>query len=246
MKAVGFDLVGTLCSAGTREDDCVRELCLELSRGAVSVPCQEFLQAYNRAALEYLEIRKTTHREVSNRVWIAEALETLGMNLEKDDEVVRRAVDAYFRPYVARIHVPKYVAPILSDIRRSFKIGLITNFTHAPAVRDILQKNDLAKSFDSIVISDEVGWRKPHPNIFQKFLDDVSVDPLETFFVGDDLRYDITGAKTIGMRTILLQSEDTKFSESYYTTLKKPDSARPDVILKSLYEVRDYLLSTEI
>lgn len=246
MKAVGFDLVGTLCRAGTREDDCIHELYLELCRSGVSVPCQEFLEAYNRIALMYLEIRKTTYREVSNRVWIAEALKTLGLNLDKDDEVTRKAADAYFRPYVERIQVPKYVAPILSDIGRNFKIGLITNFTYAPAIRDILQRNDLAKSFDSIVISDEVGWRKPHPNIFKEFLDDVSADPLETFFVGDDMRYDIAGAKTIGMRTILLQSEDTNFTESYYSTLEKQDSTRPDVTLKSLYEVRDYLLSAKI
>jgi putative hydrolase of the HAD superfamily len=241
VKAVGFDLIGTLCGAGTVEEDCIRELCLELENCGVNISSQEFLQAYDRAALRYLEIRKSTHREVNNRVWITEALDALGVSL--DDEDMRKAVDAYFLPYVNKVHVPRYVAPILSEIRRSFKTGLITNFTHAPAARDILRTNNLAECFDSIVISEEVGWRKPHPNIFQKFLEDVSAIPVEAIFVGDDPRYDVAGAKNVGMKAILLQSEDTSFNESYYTTPERQDS-KPDFVFKSLYQVRNYLSST--
>lgn len=242
MKAVGFDLVGTLCRAGTREEDCIRELYLELGRNGVSALYQEFVEAYDRVALKYLEIRRTTHREVNNRVWIAEALKNLDLNLGEDNQVLCKAADAYFRPYVESIYVPEYVAPLLSDIRSSFKIGLITNFTHAPAVHDILQRNNLEWLFDSVVISDEIGWRKPHQNIFQRFLNDVSADGPDALFIGDDTKYDIEGAKNVGMRAILLRNKDTMFDETYYTTMEKQNS-KPDVTLKSLYQVRDYLLS---
>ena len=243
MKAVGFDLVGTLCKAGTQEEECIRALWLELGHHGVRVPYLEFAEAHNRAALKYLEIRKFTHREVNNRVWIAEALNTLGFSLEEDNEITCRAADAYFRPYVEKIWVPSYVPSILSRIKSRFKLGLITNFTYAAAARSILQTNNLEDFFDSIVVSDEVGWRKPHPNIFRKFLNDVSANPAESFFVGDDVRYDVIGSKRVGMKAILLQSEDTKFSESYYATEEEQDS-KPDAVLKSLYDVRDHLLST--
>ena len=242
MKAVGFDLVGTLCRPQAREEECVRELCLELGRSGVDVSHEMFVEAYDRVALKYLEIRRTTHREVNNRVWIAETLRTLGLELDEDHEISWRSADAYFRPYVEKMEVPVYVAPTLSELRKRFKLGLVTNFTHASAVHDILQRNNLAQLFDSIAISDEVGWRKPHVNIFKKFLDDVSLKPYEAFFVGDDPTYDVVGAKNIGMRAILLQSEETNFAESYYKRLGIHDP-KPDVILKSLRDVRNYLSS---
>lgn len=245
MRVVGFDFIGTLCRAGTCEDNCVQELFVELGKSGLDVPYQEFIEAYNEIALKYLEIRKSTLREVNNRVWIAEALEKVGVRFDKDDEVIRRAAEAYFRPYVEMIHVPEYVVPILSDIGRKFKIGLITNFTYAPAVHDALERNNLARLFNSIIISDEVGWRKPHPNIFQRFLEDVSARSSEAFFVGDDPRFDVVGASRVGMKAILLRSEDTRFSESYYTASLDEGSIRPNLVLQSLDQVRDYLFSID-
>jgi len=242
LKAIGFDLVGTLCHAGTREDECIQELCSELARSGVNVPRQEFVEAYDRVALKYLEVRKATYKEVNNRIWIAEALSTFGLDIDENDWVARQAADAYFRPYIKSIQVPEYVSPILSEIRKWFKIGLITNFTYAPAARDILQRNGLAESFDSVVVSDEVGWRKPHANIFQRFLNDVSTESSEAFFIGDDPRYDIMGAKNAGMKSILLRNKDTNFSESYYVAMEQQDS-KPDITMNSLYNIRDYLLS---
>jgi putative hydrolase of the HAD superfamily len=244
MKAVGFDLIGTLCRAGVREDDCLHELFLYLVRNGIDVSFQDFVGEYNHVALKYLTTRKNTLREVNNRVWISETLRAFRFNIDEDDEIVRNAADAYFRPYISNINVPTYVAPILQDIRGNFKTGLITNFTYAPAVRQILERNNLTNLFDSIAISDEVGWRKPHPNIFQKFLHDVSVKPSETFYVGDDPRYDVAGAKTVGMKAILLRSDDTRFSETYYGALDE-ECSKPDIHLKSLQEFREYLL-TEI
>ncbi len=241
MSAVGFDFIGTLCRAGTCEDKCIQELFVEFGKSGLDVPREEFIEGYNESALKYLEIRKSTLREVNNRVWIAEALRRVGVRF--DDKIVDRAADAYFRPYVEMIHVPDYVGPILSDIRRKFKIGLVTNFTHAPAVRLALERNNLAELFNSIIISDDVGWRKPHPNIFQKFLDEVNARSSETSFVGDDQRFDVVGASRVGMKTILLRSKDTGFSESYYNASPVEENSRPNVVLKSLPEVRDYLFS---
>lgn len=239
MKAVGFDLIGTLCRAQTREEDCIFEMCSELKRNRLELP-DKFLDAYNRTALKYMEIRKRTLREVNNRVWISEALDSLGFRLGQEDDIIRRAADAYFRPYVEKVHVPSYVRPVLSDIRRNCRIGLVTNFTYAPAVRNILEKNNLTQLFDSIVISDDLGWRKPHPKIFQRFLSDVSAQPPDAFFVGDDPRYDIEGAETVGISTILLRNIDTNFEESYYQTDVK-SRHQPHRVLTSLFQVADYL-----
>ncbi|HEX3055851.1 MAG TPA: HAD-IA family hydrolase, partial [Gaiellaceae bacterium] len=49
----------------------------------------------------------------------------------------------------------------------------------------------------------EVGWRKPHPAIFERALDALGVEPSATLFVGDTLATDVAGAAALGMRTCL-------------------------------------------
>jgi FMN phosphatase YigB (HAD superfamily) len=43
--------------------------------------------------------------------------------------------------------------------------------------------------------------RKPHPAIFQRALDALSVAAEDTLFVGDSLASDLGGAKALGMHT---------------------------------------------
>ena len=48
-------------------------------------------------------------------------------------------------------------------------------------------------------MSDTVGWRKPHPVIFEQALADMGLAPSECLFVGDRPDIDVVGAKGIGM-----------------------------------------------
>jgi putative hydrolase of the HAD superfamily len=51
------------------------------------------------------------------------------------------------------------------------------------------------------VFSSEVGWRKPHPAIFERALDALGVAAGEALFVGDKLATDVAGAAALGMAT---------------------------------------------
>jgi putative hydrolase of the HAD superfamily len=85
---------------------------------------------------------------------------------------------------------------------RGLKVGLVSNAFDPPELlhRD-LEQMDVAKRLDVAVFSSEVGFRKPHPAIFQRALDVLDVDPAETLFVGDTLAADIAGAAALGMHT---------------------------------------------
>ena len=85
---------------------------------------------------------------------------------------------------------------------RRLKVGLVSNALDPPELlhRD-LEQMDVAKRLDVAVFSSEVGFRKPHPAIFQRALDALEVDPAETLFVGDTLAADIAGAAALGMHT---------------------------------------------
>jgi putative hydrolase of the HAD superfamily len=52
-----------------------------------------------------------------------------------------------------------------------------------------------------VIISSEVGWRKPAPTFFDIVCQQTNCRPEEILFVGDDLINDIHGAKQAGMAT---------------------------------------------
>ncbi|TCC01975.1 HAD family hydrolase [Kribbella soli] len=56
--------------------------------------------------------------------------------------------------------------------------------------------------FDDIVISGEVGLRKPEPEIFQLAAERLGLEPAECVFI-DDLQLNVDGAHAVGMTAIL-------------------------------------------
>jgi putative hydrolase of the HAD superfamily len=55
--------------------------------------------------------------------------------------------------------------------------------------------------FDCIVISEEVGFRKPDPMIFVKAAEMLSMEPKECIYIGDLYNTDAVGAKKAGMKS---------------------------------------------
>src|SRR5207237_1425421 len=94
---------------------------------------------------------------------------------------------------------------LLETLReRGLKVGLVSNALDPPRLlhRDLDQLG-VAERLDVAVFSSEVGWRKPHPVIFERALEALGVEPSATLFVGDTLATDVAGAAALGMHTCL-------------------------------------------
>jgi HAD superfamily hydrolase (TIGR01549 family) len=91
--------------------------------------------------------------------------------------------------------------------RRGFRLGLVSNMMLPGKLLQakLLQSHALAY-FDALVISSDVGYIKPHPEIFRRALSQCQLQADEAVFVGDTYRQDILGAKRAGMKTIWLNS----------------------------------------
>ena len=63
---------------------------------------------------------------------------------------------------------------------------------------------ELAAWVDSLVISSEVGYRKPHPSFFRAACDHLGLPPERVLCVGDDLENDVRGAIRAGLSGLLL------------------------------------------
>jgi putative hydrolase of the HAD superfamily len=65
-----------------------------------------------------------------------------------------------------------------------------------------------------LVISSEVGWRKPAPAFFDELMRRVEARASQILFVGDDLVNDYEGARAAGMEAILCDSAAPPTSNS--------------------------------
>lgn len=66
----------------------------------------------------------------------------------------------------------------------------------------------LAGRVEPLTISSEVGYRKPHPEIFRVACARMGLSPVEVLSVGDDPKNDVHGARSAGLHAILLDRHD--------------------------------------
>jgi putative hydrolase of the HAD superfamily len=92
------------------------------------------------------------------------------------------------------------VAVIEELRRRGLKIGLCSNWDW-DLDRHLLG-NAVSDYFDAVICSAQVGYRKPHEQIFGFALEALGVAASEALFVGDDWHADIEGATAAGIRVV--------------------------------------------
>jgi putative hydrolase of the HAD superfamily len=115
---------------------------------------------------------------------------------------------------------------VLKAFRGRFKLGLITNGA-ADLQREKIEGSGLARYFDSITISGEVGVGKPDAKIFSTALASLHADPGTTMMVGNSLKSDIAAAQAIGLRAIWFNR----------TGADPPEEIQPDAEIADLSEL---------
>jgi HAD superfamily hydrolase (TIGR01509 family) len=97
-------------------------------------------------------------------------------------------------------------AQALIDSLRSFglKVGVVANSWPDPGrvLRADAERYGLAGGIDVMVLSEEVGVRKPDAEIFRIACRQLGVEPREAMYVGDNLETDVRGAAGAGMTTV--------------------------------------------
>lgn len=83
---------------------------------------------------------------------------------------------------------------VLHSIKSKYKLGIISNGIGA-AQRKRLAAGNVNHIFESIVVSDEVGIRKPRKEIFEISLNELRLSNNEVLFIGDSLTDDYQGAR---------------------------------------------------
>ena len=141
-------------------------------------------------------------------------------------ETLAMLVEAYARPALL---VPPAVdesarAALATLTARGYTLAVVSNIMRTPGVtlRKLLERFGLLGYFRHTTFSDEVGVRKPDPEIFALTLRAVGAHPESAVHVGDDEVLDVHGARAAGMRTIHVTSDAPRALGPW-----RPDGAIP-------------------
>jgi putative hydrolase of the HAD superfamily len=203
IKAIGFDLFNTLITADNQAlIDAMGRLTQSLRQSGLALELDAFKKAHREAALRFIKETRQHGKETHNRFWISAALETQGHILPPDDPIIAKAVEAYFSAFPEHIQLIPGTREMLGTLKGRYRLGLLSNFTHAPAAKAVIDSVGLTPFFDVLIISGELGYCKPHPLVFRRLIEQLGVKKGQILFVGDDPLPDITGALQAGLQPV--------------------------------------------
>jgi putative hydrolase of the HAD superfamily len=159
---------------------------------------------------------------------LSAATSELGLDVAEAllEEAAVRHLDAW-TPHVR--HDPDAAATLSALRRWGMAIGLLSN-THWPRAfhERFLERDGLVDLIDARLYTSEMPFQKPHPSAFTAALDAVGVtDPRTAVFVGDRRFDDISGARAVGMRTVLRPNP----------MISENTDAEPDAVIGALPEL---------
>lgn len=85
--------------------------------------------------------------------------------------------------------------------QRGYRIHMTSNGFHEVQYRK-LRACGLADHFDTIILSEDAGVNKPHPDFFRYAFEQTGANPATTLMIGDNIVTDILGAKLAGLTTL--------------------------------------------
>jgi putative hydrolase of the HAD superfamily len=89
---------------------------------------------------------------------------------------------------------------VLEQLKKDHQLHIITNgFSEVQYIK--LNNSGILHYFSGIFISEEIGYSKPNPEIFNFALEKCSALAEKSLMVGDDPHTDISGAETAGIKT---------------------------------------------
>jgi HAD superfamily hydrolase (TIGR01549 family) len=193
---------------------------------------EQFFEALVAVSEELARARAWDHIELPSRERFRRALERVGCEEEQLPEAAVHLSRGHMRLVADATTVPAGHHALLEELRPHYKLGLVSNFDDTATAYDILLRHGLAGYLDTVVVSEALGLRKPHPALIRAGLVGLGLGPEEVLFVGDTFSEDIAGARAAGVAAVWIDGK----------ALGVPDGAPPPAyVVRTLLELRAVL-----
>ena len=234
IKAVLFDLDGTLCDSDTAWGIAVKETFQRLCVREPSVSEEAITEAWtavHQKLFRQLNAGKCSMAEVRDRRFQC-LFEELGLSADK---VMEELSDFFCSLYLTGLRLYEDVT-VLGELH-AYHVGILTNGAHDDHTDSQLSKVrhlGLTERIQSLTISGEIGVRKPNLEIFKVACERADVLPEEAIFVGDSVQNDIVGANRAGMTSVLINRKSD-------VLIPKTADEQPDYTISNLHDILSYL-----
>lgn len=194
-KGVIFDIDGTLYDYQITDIRAMKHFCAFIEKN-LGVEEKIFRETYSQARQIIRGRLKDTAAQHSRVLLIQTALELLGKNPFAH---VLELYDVYWNYFIENMRPYDGVKEFLRGLKAfGMKISTCTDMTAHIQYRKI-SRLGLGKYIDFMVTSEETGFEKPAPIMFNTALAKMKISAAEAAYFGDSLDRDIQGAKNVGI-----------------------------------------------
>lgn len=233
-RAILLDLDDTIIANEVFKEECWERIGIEFSNHLNGVSTDQFLYSIMKQSdLFWADAER--HRiwrqklEKARRVIVGLAFAELGIH---DNSLAEGIADRFstlrdeaLRPF------PGAIETVQNFKERGIKLALVTN-GNSETQRKKIQRFDLSRLFDHILIEGEQGIGKPDERIYIKALQLLGTEPEETWMIGDNIEWDVLAPQRVGIKGIWIHNKRDGY--------KGLPSEKPLLILKSLPEIMNY------
>ena len=201
IKAILFDFYLTIVDIQTdeRKDHLWQVLASFLQYRGAAVKAAELREIYFHIVQESLDRSAERHPEVDAAQLFGRLLERSGAGSSAD---LAGAVAQLFRVLsIERFRLYPESREVLETLAERYRLALVSD-SQALYIEPELRTTSLAELFEVVVISSELGYRKPDPRVFQNALARLGLAREEVVYVGDSWEHDMIGARDAGIRGI--------------------------------------------
>jgi len=197
IKAILFDLDNTLMD----RDWTFRQFAMQLIKECLIEMSEE---EQERQIAYIIESDADGYREKSG--FFLELIERLPWARRPD---LAELTGYYELHYMTHARVMNHAIQTLEQCRAlGLRLGVITN-GRSELQHGKIDRLGLRSFFDTIVVSGDIGIKKPDPRIYLTALERIGTVAEETIIVGDHPRNDIWGAAELGIRGVWLRRAHT-------------------------------------
>jgi len=130
------------------------------------------------------------------------------------DEELQDILRGQIAAFVSACKAPEGLVEVLERLSGRYRLAVLSNYSLPEAVHLALEKMGIARYFDPVVVSGDVGMIKPSRKLFGHLLSRLGFPPEKVLFVGDDWLADIVGACGVGMPSVQVTGYTTdRFAE---------------------------------
>jgi HAD superfamily hydrolase (TIGR01549 family) len=113
------------------------------------------------------------------------------------------ALEEFFRAEVEWMRAMPGAGDLLVSLRgRGIRLAMLSNATDGRYIAHVVGRMGWSGFFDPLVVSADIGIRKPRAEAFRAVLGRWDLNPAEIAMVGDSLYHDVGGAQALGLKTV--------------------------------------------